>query len=79
MIKLSKDAKRKRENLTQELVASLLKEFGIVQKVVLDSNSGRKALVKFAYKDSATRAVKTVQARKASEFSLKYADRESIK
>ena len=59
ILKLSKDAKRRKENLSQELVASLLKEFGTVQKVILDTQaSGRKALVKFAYKDSATRAVK---------------------
>ena len=44
--------------------------------MVLDS---RKALVKFAYKDSATRAVNTVQQRKTDEFSLKYADKETIK
>ena len=65
--------------MTQELVASLLKEFGTVQKVVLDRNSGRKALVKFAYKDSATKAVNTVSKRKANEYSLKYADKEAIK
>ena len=45
----------------------------------IDSHSGKKALVKFAYKDSAIRAVNTVSKRKSHEFSLKYADKETIK
>ena len=36
-------------------------------------------MVKFAYKDSATRAVKHAQQNKQSEYSLKYADQPTVK
>ena len=41
--------------------------------------SGRKALVKFMYKDSALKAVKQVQSDESYGFSLKYADGTTVK
>ena len=66
--------------MSQELVISLLKEFGQVQSVIIDTEgSGRKALVKFIYKDSALKALKQVQSDDNFGFSLKHADSSTIK